>query len=292
MLLYATSSDQGVTWTRARPVEVDTICSRNFTVGGIGTADGVTMIMNDNNVRVPKRISYDRYFLSMYISPVDDPDLLLPGPVVQPDGGRAFYPNGFVKDGKLYLAYTYQGIHTTVVDQLPDFSRPFLLPRGGRPGLRLDGDIAYFAQPQSTLGVVLTPALSQRSHLRLGFDLDVHQYTGTAWTVLTLGGKTRDGTSIRAIYRPDLKSNVLELQSARDKWTVLGTFQSGTWNHIVVEFTPDGTSASLNGGKPAFHPGRVLRKIAFGGLYEPPEWPMGMNPASDLRLRLDTIELK
>ena len=107
MLLYATSSDHGRTWTKARTVEVDTICSRNYAVAGVGTRDSLLMVMNDNNVRVPDRISHDRYF-SLYCVPVCDPDLLLPGPVIQPQGGTAFYPNGFVDDGKLYVAYTYR----------------------------------------------------------------------------------------------------------------------------------------------------------------------------------------
>ena len=53
MLLYATSSDQGRTWTKARTVEVDTICSRNYAVSGVGTRHSLLMVMNDNNVRVP-----------------------------------------------------------------------------------------------------------------------------------------------------------------------------------------------------------------------------------------------
>jgi hypothetical protein len=83
MLLYATSSDEGRTWTKARMVEVDTICSRNYATAGVGTPDSLLMVMNDNNVRVPERISHDRYFLALYCAPVCDPDLLLPGSVVR-----------------------------------------------------------------------------------------------------------------------------------------------------------------------------------------------------------------
>ena len=85
-------------------MEVDTICSRNYSVAGVGAPDSLLMVMNDNNVRVPEWISHDRYFLSLYVSPICEPDLLLPGPLVQPEGGTAYYPNGFVDDGKLYLA--------------------------------------------------------------------------------------------------------------------------------------------------------------------------------------------
>jgi hypothetical protein len=57
MLLYAFSTDVGKMWSKARPVEVDTICSRNYTVSGVGTSDSLLMVMNDNNVRTPERIS-------------------------------------------------------------------------------------------------------------------------------------------------------------------------------------------------------------------------------------------
>ena len=102
MLLYATSSDHGRTWTKARSVELDTICSRNYAVAGVGTPDSLIMVMNDNHVQVPKRIPGDRYFLSLFCAPVCEPDLLLPGPVIQPQGGTAYYPNGFV-DGRQAL---------------------------------------------------------------------------------------------------------------------------------------------------------------------------------------------
>ena len=195
MLLYATSSDHGRTWTTARSVEVDTICSRNYTVSGVGTRDSLLMVMNDNHVRVPERIPRDRYFLSLFCSPVCDPDLLLPGPLIQPEGGTAYYPNGFVDDGKLYVAYTYpRGIHCSIVEPLPDFTRPFLLPRGGRSGLKIENGIASFAQKQSSLGLVLTEKLTRQPRLRFAFDVNIHRYNGMEWPVLTLGGKTRQRT--------------------------------------------------------------------------------------------------
>ena len=91
-------------------------------------------------------MSHDRYFLARPRGL--DPDLLLPGPVIQPQGGTAFYPNGFVDNGKLYVAYTYPaGIHSSVIEPLPDFTRPFLLPREGRSGLKIENGIAHFGQP-------------------------------------------------------------------------------------------------------------------------------------------------
>jgi len=43
MLSTAPSDDQGQHWSKARPVEVDTICSRNFAIAGVGTPDSLMM---------------------------------------------------------------------------------------------------------------------------------------------------------------------------------------------------------------------------------------------------------
>ena len=290
MLLYATSSDQGRTWTRARPVEVDTLCSRNFAVAGAVTPASLMMVLNDNNVRVPERISKDRYFLSLYCSPVCEPDLLLPGPVVQPDGGKAFYPNGFVSEGKLYVAYTYpQGIHCSVVSPLPDFSKPFLLPREGRSGLSMEDGFARFCHRQSSLGLVLTEELTKKPKLRLAFDLSIARYNGSDWPVLTLGGKTKGGTSIRAIYSEEAKADVFQLAIGGNKWADIAPFRMKGWNHFEVEWTAEELSVSVNQSPAQTLKKALLRKICFGGLYVAPQWPMGMQTASDVRLKLDSV---
>ncbi len=290
MLLYATSADHGRTWSKARPVEVDTICSRNFTVAGVGNSDGMVMVMNDHNVRVPERISRDRYFLSLYCAPVCAPDLLLPGPLVQPEGGTAFYPNGFLKDGRLHVAYTYpRGIHCAIVDPLPDYSQPFLLPRAGRSGLRIDEGMALFSHKQSSLGLVLTAALTRKPQLRLAFDIEVHRYDGTAFPLLTLGGKTRQGTVLRARFSETEQKDVLEVKDETGGWVSAGPLPMKTWHHIEIDMEPARFSVSVDGGAalPVNIP--LLRKICFGGLYEPPQWPQGMERAMDIRLRLDSI---
>lgn len=291
MLLYATSSDQGRTWTKCRPVEVDTICSRNYSVAGVGTPDSLLMVMNDNNVRVPQRISHDRYFLSLYLSPVCDPDLLLPGPVVQPEGGLAFYPNGFVDGNRLLLAYTYAGIRGSVVEPLPDFRQPFLLPRGGRPGLRIEGRTAYFAQRQSTLGLVLNEALTKQETVRLDFKVNVDCYSGGDFPILTLGGKTHNGGSLSAVYNPTTKRDVFQARLG-GKQVDAAPFRLGQWNQVSVTLSRKGTAIAVNGGQPAEFPTPVLRKICFGGLYVRPEWPMGMSRGSEIRLDLDSITVK
>jgi len=295
MLLYAQSRDGGHTWTKARTVEVDTICSRNFAVAGVDahSPDSLLMVMNDNHVRIPERIARDRFFLSLFCSPTCDPDLLLPGPLVQPEGGAAFYPNGFIDSGKLYVAYTYPNeIHSSVVSPLPDFSRPFLLPRGGRPGLRIDGNLASFGQRQSSLGLVLTERMVRAPRLRLAFDLNVNRYQGGDWPVLTLGGKVKQGTCIRAIYSDARKADVFQVATGGGTWADLATFNMKTWNHFEVELTDRDASISVNGAPALRIEKTLLRKICFGGLYVAPPWPMGTSRASDVRLKLDTLVIE
>ena len=291
MLLYASSSDNGKTWTKARPVEVDTICSRNYAVSGINSPDSLLMVMNDNNVQIPQRISFDRYFLSLYVAPITNPDLLLPGPVVQPQGGRAFYPNGFVDNGKLYIAYTYpSGITCSIIDPLPDFSEPFLLPREGRPGLLIENNIAHFSQKQTSLGLVLTEKLTYQSEMTIKFDINLHQYDGKEQIILTLGGKTKECTSIRAIYNKEIGSDFYQIQTSNEKWIDLAPFKMKEWNHFEIVLSSNKLRATINNSVNQSFDLKILRKICFGGLYVAPEWPIGSSPSnSDVRLNLDTI---
>lgn len=289
MILYATSDDHGRTWTKARPIEVDSICSRIFAAAGVTSPESLLMVMNDNHVRIPERISSDRYFLSLYFAPVCNPDLLLPGPLVQPEGGTAFYPNGFVEDGRLYLAYTYPpGIQASIIEPLPDFSKPFLLPREGRPGLHIEDGIAYFGHRQSSLGLVLTAELTREPRLRLAFDMNVHRYSGGGFPLLTIGGKTRQGTEIRAIYDEQRGSDVLLVKEG-SQWVELAPLEMKTWKHFEIEIAASEFSVSVDGSDPRLFQVPLLRKICFGGLYERPDWPMGMTRSSDIRLKLDSI---
>jgi hypothetical protein len=292
MLLYAGSNDEGRSWSKARCVEVDTICSRNYAVAGVGGRDSLLMVMNDNHVQIPQRISRDRYFLSLFCAPVSNPDLLLPGPLVQPEGGMAFYPNGFVDQGKLYVAYTYpRGIHSAVVEPLPDFSEPFLLPRAGRPGLRIDGRTATLGLRQTSLGLVLNEALTNADELRLEFAVNVARYPGQDTPLLTLGGKTRSGATLRAVYSETARSDVFLLRYGA-KSVEIAPLAMGRWNKVVLVIRRKEFSVAINGAAPQSFTHPLLRKICFGGLYERPEWPLGMSRPNDIRLDLDSIVVR
>ncbi len=293
MLLYAASADDGATWTKARPVEVDTLCSRCYAVTYGPSHDSLLMVHNDNHVRPQERISRDRYFLSLYCAPVCDPDLLLPGPLVQPEGGRAYYPNGYIHDDKLYLAYTYSGsgIGTSLVESLPDFSTPFLLPRGSRPGLKMADGIAHLGQPNCSLGLVLTKELTYQSVLKLSFAANVSYYSGAAFPILTLGGKSRQGTVLRAAYCKENNTDVFAVKSENDDWVTIATFHMNQWYKIFISMTVNEFSISIDDLPAQTFPISLLRKISFGGLYEAPEWPMGVSAASDVQVNLNSIQL-
>lgn len=290
MILYCSSDDQGQTWTKATPIEVDSIISRSYTEARVNAPDSLLMVMNDWPVNVPARISHDRYFLSLFCTPVSDPDLLLPGPVVQPEGGTAFYPNGFIEGNRMYLAYTYPStIMGTTIEPLPDFSRPFLLPREGRSGLRLENDMAYFGQRWSSLGLVLTEALTRQAELTLSFRMNLYYRCESYFPLLTIGGKTRNGTEIRVEYDSAAQVDLIKVRTGSEQWEVIAPMPLREWFEFKVRITNDGFALGINGGEMRYYAMPVLRKLCFGGLYELPEWPMGVARSQEIRLDLASL---
>ena len=215
--------------------------------------------------------------------------MLLPGPVVQPSSGNGFYPNGFIENNTLYLGYSYYAIYAAMVSSLPDFKEPFLLPRGGRSGLVIDGNSARFEQRQATLGLVLTEALTYASECTLEFSFYVELYRGQYHPLLTIGGKTRNGTVLRLTYDKAAKQNILEAVCGSETVRI-GQYDLKTWTNIKVTIRENDFSIAVNGAKTTV-PIKLLRKIAFGGLYEAPEWPMGTTNVSDVRIDLDSINV-
>jgi hypothetical protein len=293
MLLFASSTDHGRTWTPARPVELNTVCSRNFSVVGPVPSNGLLMVMNDNDVRIPRPIAADRYYLALYCAPVCNPDLLLPGPLVQPAGGLAYYPNGFIDGDRLRLVYTYAGrIYTSVVAPLPRFDRPFLLPRGGRPGLRIEGGTAFFEQRQSSLGLVLTAEETRAAWLRLAFRIDIRQFDGRPVPILTIGGVSRAGRLIHARYSPEIDADVFQVRDENGHWKTLADFRMKQWIQFELKLSRDALAIRIDGSPPVRIPGRLLRKLCFGGLYARPAWPVGVSPAYDIRLDLGSLVIE
>jgi hypothetical protein len=291
-MIFTAHSADGRHWSKARPIEVDSLCARMLALGGATSPSDLQMVMNDWPTAWPERISSNRFFLALFCSPVAEPDLLLPGPVLQPFGGRAHYPNGFVEEGRLYVSYSYSpGIHSSIVHQLPDYAAPFLLPRGSRPGLILTDDHAILQQRNTSLGLVLTRTLTEQKELRLTFSYATKSYDGTAFPILTAGGKTHSGVELVARYEPKLGQEVLEAKIGEDTLLVAATKRAGEWNHLELVFGADGFRVRANTGEWFTHPKPLLRKLSFGGLYRAPDWPPGKNGASDVRVALDSIHL-
>ena len=136
---------------------------------------------------------------------------------------------------------------------------------------------------------VLTEKLTRQPKLRLAFDVNMNRYNGGDWPVLTLGGKTRSGTVIRAVYDEQRKADFFQVRTSGNQWADLASFKMKEWNHIEVELTEKGFSVAVNKSPAVNFEKPILRKICFGGLYVAPEWPMGMSWSSDVRLKLDSI---
>lgn len=289
MLLCAYSDDEGETWTDAMPVELDTICSRCFACESHG---GMLMIHNDNFVRVPAPIDKDRYHLSLYVAPVADPDLMLPGPLVQPDTGRAFYPNAFVYENDLYWASTYGGggILSGIVRGMPDYSHPFLLPRGGNVSLEEDAENFYLNTPNTSLGLVLTQELTAAEALTLRFRSRIDAYRGKPYDILTIGGKTRNGAVIFAQYDEESKQDHMWVQVAGEKPVKLCAFRLREWNAFEVVIGKKEIAVNCNGHR-AIYAVEALRKLSFGGLYRKPAWPYYEVAASRVLLEKASLEL-
>lgn len=292
MLLHAESRDSGRTWTRCRPVEVESTYSRNLALGGIGGRDSMLMVMNDWQVNLPRRIPFDRYNLALYLAPGGDPDLLLPGPVVQPAGGFGFYPNGFTDGDTLYLAYTYPStIMGTRVTPLPDFTQPFLLPRGGRQGLTRKGNTVAFSHPEATLGLVLSETLAVAGELTIEFTFEIRSRSGeTPFPLFTCGGKRREGAVIELEYDSKTLADRAVLKTVSGKRFLLGEAPERRPLAFRVHWSRKKLTVEFNGTRTECGES-VLRKFAFGGLYAPPEWPRGTAMAEELRLDLESVNI-
>lgn len=284
MLLYCQSADRGETFGHALPVSVDTVCSRSYAVGGTPTGNGLLMIHNDHWCRVPVPMSGDRFHLALFAAPVPDPNLLLPGPVVQPLNGWCCYPNGFVKDGRLCLAASYKGIVYGIVEELPDFTAPFLMPRGSRDFLIRQGDNYVFQARGCTVGLVLNREATLAKAVTLRFRHCVESYDGSPAPVLSVGGKEARGFVLIARYDADHGTDVLAVRFPDGTLQTVATIVLGQWNDISLTIAQDEALLEVNGHACVIPVQNLLRKLAFGGLYEPPQWTPYAEKAMFLKL--------
>ena len=93
------------------------------------------------------------------------------------------------------------------------------------------------------------------------------------------------------MFSQDEQADVLQIRVGGE-WTDVERFEMKEWNRVEVEMGESNYSVAVNGSAPKTFDGALLRKVCFGGLYEKPEWPMGMARSCDVQLRLDTIEIE
>ncbi len=87
---------------------------------------------------------------------------------------------------------------------------------------------------------MLNEQLLKQPKLRLAFDVNVVRYQGFDWPILTLGGKTRQGTTVRAIYDTEKKTDVLQVATGGGRWADLAAIKMKTWNHVEVALDAKG----------------------------------------------------
>jgi hypothetical protein len=299
-VLTGESTNHGLTWTRASPAQIDSVSARPFAAKR-SPADGLFVVTNDWVRTVPQPAWNTRSGLSLMLSPVDDPNLLLPGPLVQPDATVACYPNGFIHENRLHLIYTqgrgeygYANIRTAVIDPLPDFNAPFLLPRDARSGLLINDRIASFRLPESTLGLVLTQELTEKPDLVLTFESRMDSATNE-FPLLSIGGKIRNGVNIRIAAIPGAGDHRYQARlSGSDTWQDITPCELNRWNRVTIELRLESVILAINDAAPVHFSGPILRKIAFGGLHTAPVWPRPSkaNPPPVITLRLDSIHVR
>ncbi len=226
----------------------------------------------------------DRHFLALYLSPVCDPDLLIPGPVIQKPGALGHYPNGEINDGELILSYSHgmkpRDLLACRIKGLPDFQDPFFLQRESRPKVEIDSatHTALFPETFSSLGLVLTPQLSSAPQITLDFTARLltmpNSYPGhspdeavNSLTLLTIGAVDHHHTRLR-VTRPTPPYDLQLLKG--NQWVKIA--EVGLRQPIPIRITLTDSSYSVQVGEsePVSMPGRLNRKINFGGFYTPP----------------------
>ena len=285
-----------------RPVDIETISSRHQSFSMARSSSDLMLVAND---WLPgySRTLRDRHFLSAYFSPVCDPDLLIPGPVIQERGTTGHYPNGEINNGEMIISYSYgvkpRAIYASRVKSLPDFTTPFFLQRESRPAVVINEktQVAYFPETFSSLGLVLTKKLTEQKQLTLEFAVKLLTvpafYPGQSkdeaangMTLLTIGGVDHHNTQIR-VSRPLPQYHVEVLRN--NQWMKIAEVGLREPFRIAVGLADSGTTVRMNDGAPVTLPGRLMRKINFGGFYTD---PIAYPSAGSFELDLKSVQVR
>ncbi|MFN7889617.1 MAG: sialidase family protein [Pirellula sp.] len=302
MILYAESSDGGVNFSTPRTVDIETISSRHQSFSMARSSSDLMLVAND---WLPgySRTLRDRHFLSAYFSPVCDPDLLIPGPVIQQRGTTGHYPNGEINNGEMIISYSYgvkpRAIYASRVKGLPDFKTPFFLQRESRPAVVINDktQVAYFPETFSSLGLVLTKELTEQKQLALEFAVKLMTlpsfYPGQSndeavngMTLLTIGAVDHHNTQIR-VSRPLPPYHIEVLKG--DKWVKLAEVGLHETIRFGVSMSDTDYTVRVNDQKPVTMPGKLMRKINFGGFYTD---PIGYPSTGTFELDLKSVQVR
>ena len=84
----------------------------------------------------------------------------------------------------------------------------------------------------------------------------------------------------------------IEAGNKKGNWSGLMSFKLMLWYRFQAKLSSGSIEVAVNNSTVQKHDIFVLRKICFGGLYVPPEWPIGTSPfVTVLRLKLDSIKV-
>jgi hypothetical protein len=277
MMLYAESKDDGKTWSKAVPVDVETVSSRVMAAQRKNT-DGLFVIANDWYANYPEFVE-DRQFLSLLVSPISDPDFLLPGPTVQLSGDTAHYPNGEIINNDFIYSYSFGNmpryINAGIIKSLPDFSEPFLMPRQRLAKPLVYANEIIFQQSYSSMPLVLTKKLTQKSPVSLTFSIKPMRFCrySRRMPIITIGGKSKNGMTIymgneMKIFTDTTDGQTIEIGD-------LG-YNFSKWINFNIILKDDNCSIVVQDVGSYKIDQKLTKKICFGGLYErPTAWPTG-----------------
>jgi hypothetical protein len=144
---------------------------------------------------------------------------------------------------------------------------------------------------ETTLGVVLSEKLLDAKKINFEFDMQLfYRQDDENFTLFSLGGKSRQGATIEAVYNPVSLNDDIILSLTNGKNFTLGSFPMKTWFNFKVSFDNNKLDITVNNKVFSFD-AALLKKFAFGGLYVKPEWPQKMNMSQDIRLNLKSIKV-
>jgi len=286
LLWYAESTNRGETFSTPRPLKIYTLSSRSHSASMKSSVSDLMFFTNDWYALNPVKLN-DRNYLSLYLSPVCDPELLIPGPLIQPYGTTAYYPNAEVTNSEIMVSYTVgrkpMSIYASRIKTLPNYNEPFFVKRSSRPEVIISNQYALFTEASSSMGLVLTPKLTNQDSLVLSFSALLSNYPpfyagnvipenekGTI--LLTIGGgENSTMLELRLTATARTEKNNCDVQVKNNgKWTKIATINPFDKMNFRVVVSNSDYKVSLNDFSTVKFTGKVFRRINFGGFFQTP----------------------